>query len=65
MNYFYKGIPLREYCRNNNLDYKCISNRISSIKQEYNYLSDDEIVKLAMENELNFKTRKDYDSLVI
>lgn len=60
--YFYKGMILRRYCLSNNLDYKCISNRIRSIKQEYNNLSDDEIVKLAMENELNFKTRKDYRS---
>ena len=48
--YYYQGITLGEYCRNNQLVYTTFCNRILKYKQKHPELSDDELVIYAIEN---------------
>lgn len=48
--YFYKGIPLSIYCKDNNINYKSILTKISEIKNDKNNnQTDQEIVNRAIE----------------
>ncbi len=37
--YFYHGIPLSQYCKNNNMNYKSILTRINKLKKDSKYIS--------------------------
>lgn len=37
--YFYHGIPLSQYCKNNNINYKSILARINKLKKDSKYIS--------------------------
>lgn len=49
--YYYLGIPLKEYCENNNLNYKNIISYIGTYKDTDSYkdLSDDELIEKIMD----------------
>lgn len=55
--YMYKGISLRQYCIENNINCGTINSRISSLKKQNSTLTNDELVVLAMEefDNKNFK----------
>ena len=48
--YMYKGITLRQYCKDNGINIGTINSRISALKKKNKNLSNDELVILAMEN---------------
>ena len=43
--FFYNGIPLKEYCKNNNLNYSSITTYINREKERNSKLSDEELIK--------------------
>lgn len=47
--YMYKGMSLRQYCLENNINFTTINSRISKIKKENKNLTNDELVVLALE----------------
>ena len=46
--YYYNGIPLKNYCLNNNLDYIIIISRIGMLKQRYPDMILDDVIDLAI-----------------
>jgi len=55
--YYYDGIPLKEYCENNGLNFKTISSRIFKLRKNPDYCkcSADELVDLAIKQESAIK----------
>lgn len=53
--YFYKGVPLLQYCKEKNLEYSTIHTRIQRLKLKHSIYSDEEIVKLAIDKESKIK----------
>lgn len=47
--YYYHGVALKDYCYTYNLSYNLIKDRISHLKKENQNLTNDELVKLAIE----------------
>ena len=47
--YMYKGISLRQYCLNNNINVTTINSRINFLKKNNPSLTNDELVTLAMD----------------
>lgn len=48
--YTYKGISLRQYCKDNDINIGTINSRINALRKKNKKLSNDELVILAMEN---------------
>ena len=61
--YMYKGITLRQYCKDNGINIGTINSRISALKKKNKNLSNDELVILAMENFDNQNYRFFYKSI--
>ena len=55
--YMYKGVSLRQYCLDNDINYETITARINSLRMQNEESSNDELVILAMEefDNKNFK----------
>ena len=55
--YMYKGVSLRQYCKENGIHIGTINSRINNLRKKNKNLSNDELVILAMEefNNQNFK----------
>ena len=54
--YFYKGIELSEYCRNKNLNYKYVVNKINRARR-YSKMNLDDIIKNIVSNYEKFKEK--------
>ena len=63
--YYYQGITLGEYCRNNQLVYTTFCNRILKYKQKHPELSDDELVIYAIENFENRSFKYYYQGMLL
>lgn len=46
--YMYDDIPLRQYCKENDINYRTIKSRISYLKKDYPDLNNDELVNIAI-----------------
>lgn len=49
--YFYKGVPVHEYCKTNGISFGTIEDRIYKIKTDYPILNNDDVVRMAFEDE--------------
>ncbi len=63
--YYYRGITLVEYCKNNQLAYTTFRNRILRYKQKHPELSDDELVIYAIENFENRACKYYYQGILL
>ncbi len=61
--YIYKGLSLRNYCQNNGLNYPTILMRIYRLKKLNVGISDDEVIRLAVENYVNGNTKYKYQGV--
>lgn len=61
--YVYKGMSLRQYCLENNINFETINSRIINLRKKYQNLSNDELVILAMEEFDNKNFRFFYDGM--
>lgn len=61
--YMYKGISLRQYCLDNNINYETINSRINNLREKNKSLSNEELVILAMEEFNNQNFRFYYDGI--
>ena len=61
--YMYKGVTLRQYCLDHNLNLSTICSRIAKLKKENPTMSDDEIVVIAIENFQNKNYKFFYQGL--
>ena len=59
--YFYKNIPLSIYCKENNLDYSVISNRIRILKKRYPQFIEERIIRIAI-NDSWYNEMKDQNN---
>ena len=50
--YYYKGTKLTDYCKENNLNYNVITNRIRKLKKQYPQLIEERIIIIALDNNL-------------
>lgn len=59
--YFYNNIPLKQYCQENNINYRTIITKIAFLrkKDEYRDYTNDEIVKIIIET-MTLKTKNKY-----
>ena len=55
--YYYEGIPLKEYCKENSINYLKIVNRISDLRKKESTLSDEELIAFAL-NEDNYTNNR-------
>lgn len=55
LKYVYKGITLRNYCKENNINYDTIYKKIKKIRKANPSLSDDKIIELAINDKRNRK----------
>lgn len=63
--YYYRGISLVEYCKNNQLAYTTFRNRILRYKENHPELSDDELVIYAIENFENRACKYYYQEMLL
>ena len=65
--YYYLGIPLKEYCDENNLNYKNIIAYIGNYKKNdgFKNLTDDELVEVIMDKYQPFKPKYLYKGLTL
>lgn len=56
--YYYNGIPLIEYCKKNNLNYRTITNRIISLSKKHLNFTLNEIIEKAVN--MNYRTKYYY-----
>lgn len=61
--YMYKGMSLRQYCLNNEINYDTITSRIEKLKNENASLSNDELVIAALEKFQNKNYRFFYEGI--
>ncbi len=61
--YMYKGVTLRKYCLNNNINIRTIESRINILKRRRKDLSNDELVILAIEEFVNQNYRFFYKGI--
>lgn len=61
--YYYEGIPLKEYCRKNDLNYTTIHLRISKLKKEYPTLSIERIIVIAIKEYQNPNQKYFYEGV--
>ncbi len=63
--YYYQGISLSKYCKDNFLNYNKIRARIYERKKEYPNLSDEELVKYAIENYTDSTIKYYYQGILL
>lgn len=65
--YYYLGIPLKQYCQENNLNYSNITNYLRTVIETdaYQGLTDDEIVEKVMDEYQPFEPKYNYKGLTL
>lgn len=65
--YYYLGIPLKQYCMENNLNYSSITNYLRTVIETaaYQGLTDDEIVEKVMDEYQPFEPKYKYKELTL
>ena len=61
--YFYEGVTLSEYCKQNSLNYETIKSRILKLKKKHQELAIDELIKIALANCNNSSIKYMYNEL--
>lgn len=63
MKYYYNGVALSKYCKKNNISYYSKLEKIYRLQRTNPTLSNDEIIRLVMENNIHGNSKYTYEGL--